>query len=122
MPPLLLAPAVVIANRGVCSGAAAGPDASRYDVEKYGGLWRNLSREAWPSDHILAIIGPADDSFVQAVKACCEAEDGCEIVQLSTQSKSRWQSVRLSVRCTSPDDFCALHSRLAALEGVKALV
>ena len=111
---------VAIARRSLCS--RAGPDASRFDAVAYRGLWDNLSRETWPSQQQLAVIGPASQEFTEAVKTCGEATHGCTMLRVTTEPKSRWQSIRLSVLCETPDDFCSLHSRLSALEGVKALV
>ena len=88
----------------------------------YNGLWHNLSREAWPNEQTLAVIGPVDTAFTELVKACSNETAGCEITSVSTTLKSRLQSVKLRVRCMTPDDFCALHSRLSALDNVKAIV
>ena len=106
----------------LCSDGA-GPDPSRgFDVTAYNGLWHNLSREAWPNEQTLAVIGPVDTAFTELVKACSNETAGCEITSVSTTLKSRLQSVKLRVRCMTPDDFCALHSRLSALDNVKAIV
>lgn len=106
----------------LCSDGA-GPDPSRgFDVTAYNGLWHNLSREAWPNEQTLAVIGPADTAFTELVKACSNETAGCEITSVAITLKSRLQSVKLRVRCMTPDDFCALHSRLSALDNVKAIV
>ena len=121
MRPSSLTIAVSSRSCRLCS-TATGPDASRgYDVAEYEGLWRNLSRETWPSLQSVAIIGPADNDFVHAVEACSRVVQGCEVLDVTAQPKKRWQSVRVKVRCNSPDDYCELHSRLGSLAGVKAL-
>ena len=101
-----------------------GPDASRgFDIAEYDGLWRALARDsAWPSDRSIAIVGPTGDAFRAAVEASCEAAAGCEVLRLKAQAKARWQSVRVLLRCTSPDDFCAVHSVLKSLDGTKAII
>lgn len=107
-----------------CFCIASGPDVSRgFDVKEYNGLWHALTHDStWPSDHSIAVVGPAGDDFVRAVKASCATAAGCTILSLVTQPKTRWQSVRVMLRCTSADDFCALHSSLKGLEGAKAVV
>jgi putative lipoic acid-binding regulatory protein len=107
-------------------GPQTGPDASRgYDVSEYAGLWRTLSElePRWPSSQSVAVVGPIGDGFAASALACAHDVVGREATTVvSTQPRSRWQSVRLQVVCTSPDDVCELHSRLRALEGVRAVV
>ena len=107
-------------------GPKTGPDASRgYDVSEYAGLWRTLNElePKWPSSQSVAVVGPIGDGFAASALACAHEVVGREATTVvSTQPRSRWQSVRLQVVCTSPDDVCELHSRLRALEGVRAVV
>ena len=118
-PGLSLLPALV--TRPIC--LAAGPDASRgYDITEYDGLWRALQKNTWPSDHTIAVVGPAGDEFVRAVEASCASAVGCSVLTIRTSSKVRWQSVRVSLRCGTADDFCAVHSVLKGLTGTKAIV
>lgn len=76
----------------------------------------------WPHTQTVAVMGPVGSEFQRAVEECCGAASGCSIVETTVQAKSRWQSVRVSVRCLSPDDFCELHFRLSSLHGVRAVV
>lgn len=103
-----------------------GPDASRgYNVSEYSGLWRTLNElePEWPSSQTVAVVGPIGDGFAASALACAHDVVGSEAATMvSTQPRSRWQSVRLQVVCRSPDDVCELHSRLRALEGVRAVV
>lgn len=118
----------LLAARCESSGSsfAAAPDASRgFDVGAYDGLWRALSREpTWPSVQTVAVVGPAGDAFLDAAEATVGAAAGCAQLRITSKSvgQKRWQSVRIEVRCDSPDDFCDLHSRLSALDGTKAVV
>ena len=103
---------------------ASGPDTSRnYDIKQYEGLWHMLSREhAWPYTQTIAVLGPVGSDFQRAVEECCGAASGCSIIETSTEAKTRWQSVRVTVCCDSPDDFCELHFRLGGVHDVKAVV
>ena len=107
-------------------GVQTGPDASRgYNVSEYSGLWRTLNElePEWPSRQTVAVVGPIGDGFAASALACAHDVVGSEAATVvSTQPRSRWQSVRLQVVCRSPDDVCELHSRLRALEGVRAVV
>ena len=107
-------------------GVQTGPDASRgYNVSEYSGLWRTLNElePEWPSRQTVAVVGPIGDGFAASALACAHDVVGREAATVvSTQPRSRWQSVRLQVVCRSPDDVCELHSRLRALEGVRAVV
>ena len=107
-------------------GVQTGPDASRgYNVSEYSGLWRTLNElePEWPSSQTVAVVGPIGDGFAASALACAHYVVGMEgATVVSTQPRSRWQSVRLQVVCRSPDDVCELHSRLRALEGVRAVV
>ena len=107
-----------------CFCTTSGPDESRgYDVKEYDGLWRALMRDSsWPSDQKIAVVGPIGDDFLLAVEASCAAATGCSVLGLTTQPKTRWQSVRVMLRCGTADDFCALHSTLKGLDGTKAIV
>ena len=108
------------------SSQQAGPDASRgYDVSEYAGLWRMLNElePQWPSSQTVAVVGPTGDDFIASALACAHDVVGREATTIvSTQPRSRWQSVRIRAVCTSADDVCELHSRLRALEGVRAVV
>ena len=112
------------AARSLCDASASGPDPSRhYDIKQYEGLWHMLTQShEWPHTQTIAVLGPVGREFQRAVEVCCGAASGCSIIETTTQAKSRWQSVRVSVRCLSPDDFCELHFRLSSLHGVKAVV
>ena len=107
-------------------GVQTGPDASRgYNVSEYSGLWRTLNElePEWPSRQTVAVVGPIGDGFAASALACAHDVVGREAATVvSTQPRSRWQSVRLQVVCRSPDDVCELHSRLRGLEGVRAVV
>eukprot|EP00441_Pelagodinium_beii_P036886 CAMPEP_0197634488 /NCGR_PEP_ID=MMETSP1338-20131121/10568_1 /TAXON_ID=43686 ORGANISM="Pelagodinium beii, Strain RCC1491" /NCGR_SAMPLE_ID=MMETSP1338 /ASSEMBLY_ACC=CAM_ASM_000754 /LENGTH=182 /DNA_ID=CAMNT_0043206359 /DNA_START=67 /DNA_END=612 /DNA_ORIENTATION=- len=107
------------ANGYPSSNAERGPDPSRgFDVEEYRNIWSALSKERqWPSVQRFAVVGPAGGDFAAAVEARVAETLGRKPEQVSTEPRSRWQSVRMDVQCTSPDDFCALHSRLKSLEG-----
>ena len=91
---------------------------------EYEGLWKALvaSEPAWPSTQKIAVVGPAGSEFAEAAVAAARAVVGHEATQFSTQPRTRWQSVRLEVTCATADDVCAVHSRLRALEGVKAVM
>ena len=108
------------------SSQQTGPDASRgYDISEYAGLWRTLTElePQWPSSQSVAVVGPIGDEFAASALACAHDVVGREATTVvSTQPRSRWQSVRLQVVCTSADDVCELHSRLRALEGARAVV
>ncbi|CAE8637702.1 unnamed protein product, partial [Polarella glacialis] len=102
-----------------------GPDASRgYDVKEYRGLWQALFHgRQWPSLQSFGVVGPAGEEFLHATTASvAEVLSGREPDDVTTQERTRWQSVRLSVRCSSPDDVCALHHRLRQLDGVRSVV
>lgn len=77
---------------------------------------------SWPSDHSIAIVGPIGDDFVCAVETSCSTAQGCTVMSISTQPKSRWQSVRVMLTCNTADCFCALHSNLKKLEGTQAVI
>mmetsp|Transcript_95595 Transcript_95595/g.270306 ORF Transcript_95595/g.270306 Transcript_95595/m.270306 type:complete len:213 (-) Transcript_95595:173-811(-) len=113
-----------LADLGAAAGTAAEPDASRgFDVAEYRGLWQVLAREkAWPSVQRFAVVGPAGEEFAGQVVACVVRTLCWDPVQVSSEPRSRWQSVRVEVRCTSPDDFCALHSNLKRLDGVRFIL
>ena len=114
---------LVTRARPACSHAA-GPDTSRgYDVARYHGLWTALSKEKqWPTETTIAVIGPAGDEYLAAAQACLASTAGCESVGTSLAPRSRFQSIRLSFQCESPDAFCALHSCLTAIPGTRAVV
>ncbi|CAJ1383154.1 unnamed protein product [Effrenium voratum] len=106
-------------------GDGKGPDASRgYDVEEYAKIWHMLQEktETWPCVQKFSIIGPAGDDFVAQVQEAVSSSLGAEAEKVSTVPKQRWQSVRLDVRCASPDDFCLLHSRLKSLPNARFLL
>jgi len=107
-------------------GPQTGPDASRgYDVSEYAGLWKMLNElePQWPSSQSVAVVGPIGDGFAASALACAHDVVGREATTVvSSRAMIKWQSVRLQVVCTSPDDMCELHSRLRALEGVRAVV
>uniref|UniRef100_A0A7S4VLV7 Uncharacterized protein n=1 Tax=Alexandrium monilatum TaxID=311494 RepID=A0A7S4VLV7_9DINO len=109
---------------GSFPGAGAGPDPSRgYDVNEYKGIWNSLSQEqSWPSMQRFSVVGPAGEEFARTVQVRVVETLGWDAAEVKTEPRSRWQSVRLEVRCTSPDDFCALHSSLKSLEGVRFLL
>ncbi|CAE8654825.1 unnamed protein product, partial [Polarella glacialis] len=104
--------------------ALKGPDPTRgFDVNEYHNIWKALSDEkAWPSVQRFSVVGPAGGDFAAAVQAQVADTLGHEPEKVATEPRQRWQSVRLDVRCATPDDFCALHSRLKSLEGVKFLL
>lgn len=114
---------IVPARRSFCS-TPCGPDSTRgFDVKEYDGLWRALTQDStWPSDRSIAVVGPVGDNFFEIVEAKCAEADGCTVLSLTTQPKTRWQSIRVMLRCGSADDFCALHSTLKGLEFTKAIV
>ena len=117
-----LQPALVQARRSFASDRT-GPDASRgYDVEEYAGLWRQLNERQWPQQTTVAVVGPIGDAFAAAAVACAHDIVGPHATTVRSELRSRWQSVRLQVVCTSADDVCELHSRLRALEGAKAVL
>tara|TARA_B100000795_G_scaffold225808_1_gene181623 strand:- start:321 stop:578 length:258 start_codon:yes stop_codon:yes gene_type:complete len=77
----------------------------------------------WPSSQSVAVVGPIGDGFAASALACAHDVVGREATTVvSSRAMIKWQSVRLQVVCTSPDDMCELHSRLRALEGVRAVV
>eukprot|EP00927_Polykrikos_kofoidii_P065823 TRINITY_DN61540_c0_g1_i1.p1 TRINITY_DN61540_c0_g1~~TRINITY_DN61540_c0_g1_i1.p1 ORF type:complete len:184 (-),score=20.00 TRINITY_DN61540_c0_g1_i1:110-661(-) len=100
------------------------PDPTRgYDVAKYESLWAALQKEGnWPSVQRFSVVGPASEDFTHSVEACVLTVVGCKPVRVAVIPKTKWQSVRLDVHCTSPDDFCALHSGLKNLDGVKYIL
>mmetsp|Transcript_38915 Transcript_38915/g.82876 ORF Transcript_38915/g.82876 Transcript_38915/m.82876 type:complete len:202 (-) Transcript_38915:77-682(-) len=100
------------------------PDASRgYDVDEYGSLWRALAKDrGWPSVQRFSAVGPIGEDFPQAVSKCVSEVLGWDPVKVSREPRTRWQAVRLEVRCMSPDDFCAIHSCLKRLDGVKSVL
>lgn len=119
------AAAAGVAPLGGAGGAGgAGPDPSRgYDVNEYKSIWQALTQEkSWPSMQRFSVVGPAGDAFALSVQARVVETLGWDAAEVKTEPRSRWQSVRLEVRCTSPDDFCALHSNLKSLEGVRFLL
>lgn len=100
------------------------PNGARFPLEQYEGLWKMLSLEdkPWPSTHAIAVVGPTDGNYRNEVEACCRECNGCKLIESSVQAKSRWQSVRISIECDSPDDFCELHWRLSNLAGTRAVI
>ena len=102
------------------------PDATRgYDVEEYAGVWSKLAQtdHPWPQRHTIAVVGPLSDEFAAAAEACVHSVLGeAAAAHVSREERTRWQSVRLQVVCKSPDDFCAVHSKLSRLDGVKMVV
>ena len=108
---------------GTGSSDQPGPDASRgYDVQEYAGLWRMLNERQWPQQQTVAVVGPIGNAFVDSAVAVAHEVVGPQATMVSTEPRSRWQSVRLQVVCSSADDLCDLHSRLRALEGVRAVL
>ena len=108
-----------------CTNSDA-PDATRgYDVEEYAGVWHKLAQteHPWPQRHTIAVVGPLSDEFAAAAEACVHSVLGeAAVPHVSREERTRWQSVRLQVVCKSPDDFCAVHSKLSRLDGVKMVV
>lgn len=102
----------------------AGPDPSRgFDVEEYSRIWSALAQEkAWPSVHRFTVVGPVGDEFKRSAASTVTNTLGWDAESVTGELKSRWQSVRLDVRCATPDDFCALHSRLKSLPDVRFLL
>ena len=109
-----------------CGTHSDAPDASRgYDVEEYAGVWHKLAQtdHPWPQRHTIAVVGPLSDEFAAAAEACVHSVLGeAAVPHVSREERTRWQSVRLQVVCKSPDDFCAVHSKLSRLDGVKMVV
>ena len=99
------------------------PNGARFPLEQYEGLWKMLSLEdkPWPRTHAIAVVGPTDGIYRNEVEACCHECNGCKLIESSVQAKSRWQSVRISIECDSPDDFCELHWRLRPA-GTRAVI
>ena len=106
------------------SCTVVGPDGSRgFCVNSYSGLWKALAAShQWPSSHTIAVVGPLGPGFAEAAESCARAEQGCDVLEVSTRAKTKLQSIRFRINFTSPNDLCALHSRFAALEGSKAVV
>ncbi|OLQ04468.1 hypothetical protein AK812_SmicGene12445 [Symbiodinium microadriaticum] len=102
---------------GLGGHEAAGPDATRgYDVQEYGKIWQALAQEKqWPSVQRFSVIGPSGAEFLETVKGVVSSTTGEEPEKIEVVAKTRFQSVRLDVRCASPDDFCLLHSRLKSI-------
>lgn len=70
----------------------------------------------------MSVVGPVGDDFARSVARALADELGRDAVRaFEALPKTRWQAVRLRVWCASPDDFCAVHARFRALEGVKAV-
>ena len=108
-----------------CGTNSGAPDATRgYDVEQYAGIWQKLAQteHPWPQRHTIAVVGPLSDEFAAAAEACVHSVLGEAAAHVSREERTRWQSVRLQVVCKSPDDFCAVHSKLSRLDGVKMVV
>ena len=122
--PLLLRAPSRRCGTGLESGGA--PDATRgYDVEEYAGVWHKLAQtdHPWPQRHTIAVVGPLSDEFAAAAVSCVHSVLGeAAGTHVSREERTRWQSVRLQVVCKSPDDFCAVHSKLSRLDGVKMVV
>lgn len=112
------------APRLFCATSAGAPDATRgFDVQDYAGLWKALTeKETWPSAHTISVVGPVGDTFARSTASVVVDELGIDSIRdFQRNSKERWQAVRLRVHCVSPDDFCAVHSRLRALPDAKAV-
>merc|ERR1712046_174915 len=104
-------------------GGAAVPDVSRgYDVAEYAGMWKALQKETWPSVQKFSVVGPMGNDFKDAAEACVVKALGWDAIKVHVEPRKRWQAVRLEVRCTSPDDFCHLHSTLKNLDGVRFML
>uniref|UniRef100_A0A7S4V0R8 Uncharacterized protein n=1 Tax=Alexandrium monilatum TaxID=311494 RepID=A0A7S4V0R8_9DINO len=103
--------------------AGAKPDAGRgYNVTHYEKLWHTLhSQRRWPSEEAFSVLGPLGEDFSQAAEACALKELGQAAMKVAREDHPSWQSVQLQVHCSSPDDFCALHSCLNGIEGVHVL-
>eukprot|EP00420_Gonyaulax_spinifera_P022838 CAMPEP_0197916132 /NCGR_PEP_ID=MMETSP1439-20131203/81440_1 /TAXON_ID=66791 /ORGANISM="Gonyaulax spinifera, Strain CCMP409" /LENGTH=197 /DNA_ID=CAMNT_0043538127 /DNA_START=35 /DNA_END=628 /DNA_ORIENTATION=- len=117
----------LLTTMAASSGATIGtqgPDTSRgFDPVEYKNIWQALSQEkSWPSVQRFSVVGPAGEVFVKSVESCVVGALGWEPVEVSTQPRSKWQSVRIGVRCASPDDFCTVHSRLKGLDGVRFIL
>ena len=110
-------------ERGSDAGFGEVPDATRgYGVQEYEKMWHALSKEqTWPSIQRFSIIGPAGEDFLGTVNQTVEETLGPP-EKVSVVPKQRWQSVRLDVKCKSPDDFCLLHHRLKALPNARFLL
>eukprot|EP00931_Biecheleriopsis_adriatica_P044439 TRINITY_DN25424_c0_g1_i1.p1 TRINITY_DN25424_c0_g1~~TRINITY_DN25424_c0_g1_i1.p1 ORF type:complete len:202 (-),score=28.76 TRINITY_DN25424_c0_g1_i1:50-589(-) len=93
-----------------------------FDMDEYGGLYRRLEKETWPSTMRLVAVGPIGDEFREAVEASVVKVLGWDPVDIEVEKRSRWQSIRMKVRCITPDDFCALHSYLKTVDGVKSVL
>eukprot|EP00933_Yihiella_yeosuensis_P072845 TRINITY_DN81384_c0_g1_i1.p1 TRINITY_DN81384_c0_g1~~TRINITY_DN81384_c0_g1_i1.p1 ORF type:complete len:191 (-),score=27.27 TRINITY_DN81384_c0_g1_i1:116-688(-) len=100
------------------------PDPTRgFSIDEYGSIWKALSNEkTWPSVQRFSVVGPMGDEFAGAVQAKVSETLGRQAENVAFEPRKKWQSVRLDVRCESPDDFCALHSGLKSLDGVKFLL
>lgn len=125
-PPAVTSGQAALCRRTFCRSVASdqtGPDATRgYDVVEYAGLWQQLNERQWPQQTTVAVVGPIGDTFAAAAVACAHDVVGPHATTMTSESRSRWQSVRLRVLATSADDVCELHSRLRALEGAKAVL
>ena len=94
-------------------------------MEEYAGVWHKLAQtdHPWPQRHTIAVVGPLSDEFAAAAETCVHSVLGeAAVPHVSREERTRWQSVRLQVVCKSPDDFCAVHSKLSRLDGVKMVV
>jgi len=109
---------------GLGGHETAGPDATRgYDIQEYGKIWQALAQEKqWPSVQRFSVIGPSGAEFLETVKGVVSSTTGGEPEKIEVVTKTRFQSVRLDVRCASPDDFCLLHSRLKSIPKARFLL
>eukprot|EP00439_Symbiodinium_sp_Y106_P047625 s207_g6.t1 len=86
-----------------------------YNFEEYRGVYRRLiSDETWPQVLRIVVVGPIGDEFRQTVEEATPKVLGWDPLSVIVSERTRWQSLKLDVRFTNPDDFCALHRSLAA--------
>lgn len=94
-----------------------------YNFEEYRGVYRRLiSDETWPQVLRIVVVGPIGDAFRQTVEEATPKVLGWDPLSVIVNERTRWQSLKLDVRFTTPDDFCALHSYLKTIEGVKTVL
>mmetsp|Transcript_51049 Transcript_51049/g.114713 ORF Transcript_51049/g.114713 Transcript_51049/m.114713 type:complete len:178 (+) Transcript_51049:70-603(+) len=94
-----------------------------YNFEEYRGVYRRLiSDETWPQVLRIVVVGPIGDEFRQTVEDAAPKVLGWDALTITVNTRTRWQSVKLDVRFTNPDDFCALHSYLKTIDGVKTVL
>mmetsp|Transcript_6371 Transcript_6371/g.11637 ORF Transcript_6371/g.11637 Transcript_6371/m.11637 type:complete len:165 (-) Transcript_6371:315-809(-) len=115
---------VAAGSGGYAGQEVSGPDVTKgYDVQEYGKIWQALSEEKeWPKVQRFSVIGPAGEEFLSSVKSLVLDTMGQPPEKIEVIPKTRFQSVRLDVRCASPDDFCLLHSRLKTIPNAKFLL